>query len=241
MRSIALFLFIIFLVSLVGCVSMEEPQKVEEEIEAPVQKTLDPDLQEHTFVEEEKVTEEPLCDSSDPPIRYQNCIQDAAVQENDYTLCNVLEDKEECYTYYAETANDKTVCASITDRSEKDSCYSKYGRKYNDIDACLSASSAISKDSCIHSVARATNNIQYCFQIVEDSNIGGCLAVVSYALNDLSFCDNADISSNALDNCYHRLGMLTKDSSWCDKIDDSNPMSRNFAQSCHSTVQAVSS
>lgn len=148
------------------------------------------------------------------------CIDEAQIGNNDYTVCDTLENYrsryELCYGRFAALAKDVAICDKIPSEESqlwKNTCYSQVAATLKDTSLCNQISYPDHYDNCISAVATAQQNATTC--LLANRKID-CFYSVTKAIKDPTICANY-MEGNSLEYCYCYVGEAAANASICDK------------------------
>lgn len=139
-------------------------------------------------------------------------------------------EKWDCYTNWAESEKDITICEAIPLTSKEGlkyvnryTCYRKVAIAIKDISICEKIPDNVNgapfggRDVCYKEVALEIKDPSICDTITDRFNRNSCIMGATYGALDASSCAKIDYSVDK-DYCYHDVAIKTKDHSLCENI-----------------------
>ncbi len=146
-----------------------------------------------------------------------SCYEDVAVDLNDETLCNEIDDKNDkgdCYTDIAVNKADPSLCENL-DGGRANECYKEYAEDTGDFDACaLIPEKDDESDECYLHFAVQDNNRELCEDLNEKKYRDECRSELAVMNQDQTLCEEIE-KKKVREECLENVESLTPEPGKC--------------------------
>jgi len=231
-KKLAILFLILAILFLSGCASKEESKKTLTVEEAAAEEGGTTEGETPASADgatEEQLSPMELCLLKQKIIDKDQCLNDLAVSEKDYTICQKLEllPKDDCLLEVAKIVLKKEVCDLIKTERTKDNCFNELAQGNKDYQLCLlmsheDANKLLTLDDCLINVASKLSSTEPCLFVSatkrgESYKRDVCYYAFLSSDQNAVFCENF-ISEDLKAECYTKTRDLNLTMEECNSI-----------------------